>query len=204
VVIHLQLKARSALCAVALVVPASFSSCNSPVKPDHFEATVMKVIHAFHDRDGATLNGLISEETGLAVIYRIGVFDEYVLVDSIDFEQPVPAYLGYPDMVAVPDSVHYAELPVYDCGEMVWDKTGLFADTTRSDDKLAQTAQNLVKYRGDSIPETELARFRDLAQQSRRIVLTGQEDEELIFNLTLIADKWYLTLIDRVTTDCSA
>ncbi|MFC3196433.1 hypothetical protein ACFOET_02280 [Parapedobacter deserti] len=194
----------SALCAIALFVLASFSSCSSPVKPENFETTVWKVIHAFQDRDTATLNGLISEKIKLAVLYRIGVFDEYVLIDSIDFEQPMPDYLGYPDIVAVPDSVHYTELPVYDCGELVWDKTGLFADTTRSDDKLAQTALNLVKYRGDSIPEAELARFRNLAQQSRRIVLAGHEDEELIFNLTLIADKWYLTLIDRVTTDCSA
>lgn len=177
---------------------------NSPVEPENFETTVWKVIHAFHDRDTATLNGLISEKIGLAVVYRIGVFDEYVLIDSIDFEQPIPDYLGYPDVVTVPDSVHYAELPIYDCGELIWDKTGLFADTTRSDDKLAQTALNLVKYRGDSIPEADLIRFRNLAPQSRRIVLASNDDEELIFNLTLIADKWYLTLIDRVTTDCSA
>jgi len=186
VVTYVQLKATSALCAAALFVLASFSSCSSPVKPENFETSVWKVIHAFQDRDTATLNGLISEKIGLAVLYRIGVFDEYVLINSIDFEQPIPNYLGYPVVTSAPDSVHYGKLPVYDCGELVWDKAGLFADTARSDDKLAQTALNLVKYRGDSIPETELARFRNLAQQSQRIVRAGQEDEELIFNLTLI------------------
>jgi len=39
---------------------------------------------------------------------------------------------------------------------------------------------------------------------SHRIVLSDKIDGELIFYLTLINKKWCLTIIDRVTSDCSA
>lgn len=180
------------------------SACAPDAVDDSFESTVVKVIEAFRAQDDSTLNTLISPEAGLTIIYRMGVFDQYDRTDAIDFERPIPAYFPYPSLTLLADTLIYETLPEFDCGTLAWNKTGLFADTTQQDNKLSQTALNLVTYRGDSIPQTEIQQFQQLETHSRRIVWANDTDNELIFNLTRIGDRWYLTLIDRVTTDCSA
>lgn len=190
----------SSICVTVLV-----AACSPQTTDDNFESTVAQVIEAFRVQDDSMLNALISQEAGLTVIYRMGVFDQYEWTDGIDFEKPIPSYFPYPRFAATQDTVlTYETLPEFDCGSMTWDKTGLFCDTTQQDNKLSQTALNLIAYRGDTIPQTEVRRFQQLEEHSRRVVWANNGDDELIFNLTWIGNRWYLTLIDRVTTDCSA
>lgn len=180
------------------------SSCQSPQITDDYETTIIKIIDAFRRQDDSTVNSLISKEVGLAVIYRTGVFDVYTIIDSIHFEQPVPTYFPYPQDMPIADSLDHGDLPSFDCGDMLWNKTGLFSDTTQRDNRLLQTAQNLINYRGDSISVTDIRRFQEIGQHSRRVILASNTTESLIFNLIRINNRWYLALIDRVTTDCSA
>jgi hypothetical protein len=86
---------------------------------------------------------------------------------------------------------------------MEWDKHGLYCDTIQKDTLLSGTPQNLIKYRGDEIADAEVQKLKQLEAKSRRIVL-ARAGRDFIFYLTLIDNKWYLTAIDRITTDCSA
>ncbi len=90
------------------------------------------------------------------------------------------------------------------CDSENWYKIGLYCDTTQRDDLLSKTALNLNKYRDENIPIKTIQDFKILESKSRRIVLIDNEDGELIFYITLINNKWYLTILDRVSSDCSA
>ena len=168
-----------------------------------FEQTIIKVVRAFKEKNETALNSLISKEKGLIVLFRPALFDEYSKTDKIDFDIPVPGYLPYSDFVTDYKLI-FASLPTYDCNSMKWSKIGLFCDTTIVDNLLSTTAWNLKKYREDNIPEYEIQAFEKLEKNSRRIVLSDSFDGELVFYLTLINDKWYLTILDRLSSDCSA
>jgi hypothetical protein len=87
---------------------------------------------------------------------------------------------------------------------MKWSKVGLYCDTTKLDTLLSSTAKNLKKWREDDIPDLKIKSFEELEKKSKRIVISDKEGGELVFYLTLIDNKWYLTILDRVTSDCSA
>lgn len=170
--------------------------------PNRFEENVYKVLNAFKIKSDSLVNELINPDKGVMIIYRTGVFNEYRFIRRIDFKKPVPANFPYPD-IAQDLKLQYDELPKFNCGTMEWDKYGLYCDTIRRDTLLSGTPQNLIKYRGDSIPLSEVEKLQKLESNSRRVVL-AQHDNSFIFYLTLIDNKWYLTAIDRITTDCSA
>lgn len=171
-------------------------------KQQNFEESVALVLNAFKEQNNTFINKHVHPDKGVMIIYRIGVFNEYTNTDKIDFEYPIPANFPYP-IITEEVSLQYEELPDFNCGTMQWSKHGLYCDTIKKDTLLSGTPQNLIKYRGDNIPASEVERLKRLESKSRRVVL-AQRDNSLIFYLTLIDKKWYLTAIDRITTDCSA
>ena len=156
---------------------------------------------AFKEKDASTINSLIPKDKGLIVLFKPGTMNKYGKTDQIDFEKPLPEYL--PNYHFVTDyKIKFESLPVYDCEALKWSKYGLYCYSVNIDSLLSGIAVNLNKFGGDSIPESELKNFVDLEKNSRRIVLS--EKGELVFYLTLINDKWYLTILDTVTSDCGA
>lgn len=186
-----------------LLIGLTFLSCSAQKKSDNLENTIIKVVKAFKEKDASTLNELISKENGLITLYRRGVFDQYEKTKIVDFENPVPEYLPYFDF-STDLKLSFESLPTFDCDNVKWNKIGIFCDTTKIDNLLSNTAKNLNKYRNDNISKKEIESFEKLEKNSHRIILSDGKEGELIFYLTLIDGKWYLTIIDRVTTDCSA
>ncbi len=170
---------------------------------NELEKTILQVVTALKEKDTLTLNKLIPKDKGLIVLFRRGVFDEYRKTDKIDFDNPVPEYLPYFDF-SIDYKLSFNSLPTFDCDKMKWSKYGLYCDTTTIDNLLSTTARNLNKYREDNISEFEIKTFEKIEKSSRRIVLADNDGGELIFYLTLINGKWYLTILDRVSSDCSA
>ena len=168
-----------------------------------FEWTVIKVVKAFKEKDASTLNGLINNDIGLIVLFRRGSPDEFSRTDKVDFKKPVPEYLPYFDF-STDYKIEYRTLPIFDCDSMKWSKTGIYCDTTQIDCLLSTTAQHLEAYKGVKVPDSEIEEFIKIENKSRRIVLADNDGGELIFYLTLINNKWYLTILDRVSSDCSA
>jgi len=168
-----------------------------------FEKTIIKVVKAFKEKDAFTLNCFINRKEGLLVLFRSGIPDEYLKTDIIDFRKPIPTYLPYSDF-STDYKIKYQFLPIFDCGSMKWSKSGLYCDTLNRDFLLSSTAKNLEANKGIKVPDEEIQKFVELENRSRRIVLTDKDGGELIFYLTIIDKKWYLTILDRVSSDCSA
>lgn len=170
---------------------------------EKLDISIIEIIKAFDSKDSDKINQYIHPDYGLIVLFRRGVMDEFEKADKIDFKNPVPEYLPYfPFKLDL--KIKYQTLPTHDCDSENWNKIGLYCDTTRRDNLLSKTALNLNEYRDENIPIKKIQDFKILESKSRRIVLIDNEDGELIFYITLINNKWYLTILDRVSSDCSA
>lgn len=170
---------------------------------DNLENSIIELIKAFDSKDSDKINQYIHPDYGLIVLFRRGVMDEFEKTDKIDYKNPVPEYLPYfPFKLDL--KIKYQTLPTYDCGSEKWNKTGLYCDTTKRDNLLSKTALNLNEYRDENIPNEIIQDFKSIESKSHRIVLIDNEGGELIFYITLIDNKWYLTILDRVSSDCSA
>ncbi len=170
---------------------------------DNIENSIFEIIKAFDSKDSDKLNQYIHPNYGLIVLFRRGVMDEFEKTNKVDFKNPVPEYLPYfPFKLDL--KIKYQTLPTYNCDSEKWNKIGLYCDTTLRDDLLSKTALNLNKYRDENIPLGTINDFQIIESKSRKIVLIDNEDGELIFYITLIDNKWYFTILDRVSSDCSA
>jgi hypothetical protein len=181
-----------------------FNSCKPATQPNaSLEAAIVKVVKAFKAQDAATLNQMIAPDKGLTVLFRRGILDEYTNIKAIDLKNPVVEYQFFTDYTVV-EQVSFEALPTFDCENLIWSKYGLFCDENAVDSILSTAALNQIEYGGQVIPETDINAFKALEKDSRRVVLADAKGGELVFYLTKMQDQWYLTLIDRVTSDCSA
>jgi hypothetical protein len=170
---------------------------------DNLKNSIVEIIKAFDSKDSDKINEYIHPDYGLIVLFRRGVMDEFEKTNKIDFNNPVPEYLPYfPFKLDL--KIIYQTLPTHDCDSEKWSKIGLYCDTTQRDDLLSKTAMNLNEYRDENIPIETIQDFKTIESKSQRIVLIDNEGGELIFYITLINNKWYLTILDRVSSDCSA
>ena len=188
---------------IFLLSTALNASCqNKASKGDDLARNITRVIKAFKDKDAKTLNSMIHKDHGLTVVFRSGVFDEYKTTDKIDFNNPVPNW-PYPDFKPELD-LKYETLPTFDCGSDEWSKKGLYCNTLKKDHLLSRTALNLIKYADIEVEQEVIDAFKELEDKSHRVVMVDADGKSLIFYLTQIKNKWYLTAIDRVSGDCSA
>lgn len=176
---------------------------NAMSRMQPLDGAVAGVVNAFGSRDAARLNRFVHPKQGVVVIYRQGVFNAFKTVSQIDFKKPVPEYFPYPK-IRGGAPLRYAALPVYDCGREAWSKTGLFCDPKYRDTLLSTTATNLKKNGLKEVSPETITRFRALEAKSVRVVLVGANGNDLVFYLTRIGGRWYLTIFDRVSSDCSA
>ncbi|PHN05728.1 hypothetical protein [Flavilitoribacter nigricans] len=172
-------------------------------KPEpQFEDHVQEVMRAFRQKDTRALNEMIHPERGLMIVFRPGVFNNYYHFKEVDLNEPHPHYL--PEITdSVDHQIAYESLPTFSCDEYVWNKTGLFCDTTSVDHLLSRTAQNRIRYDLGEVTDEEIQAFTDLENNSRKVVLADNVGRSLMFSLTPIDGKWYLTIIDLVRNDCS-
>jgi hypothetical protein len=193
-----------------LIVLAFAASCTPSPKTetirqeeDTFERAVAKILVALKEKNAAGLNRFIHPDTDLTIIYRDGVFNQYAKVERVQYDELMPN----PFLFTISDTngkIRYEKLPTFDCDGMKWTKYGLYCDTLENDHLLSSTAANLVKYRGDHIAQEEIEAYTALEDRSRRIVLADPTEGDLVFYLSYIEGKWYLTILDKVTSSCSA
>ena len=53
------------------------------------------------------------------------------------------------------------------------------------------------------VPQEKIKEFRALEKISRKVVIADNNENDLILYLSFIRGKWVLTIIDKITTDCS-
>ena len=185
---------------IILVFSVLIPSIEIKAQSSKLEDKIIQIINAFDAKDSVLINNFIHPDYGLMIVFRLGVFNQYEKRNNIDFNKPVAAYFPF----EIDTTINFQALPTFDCESYQWSKTGLYCDTTQRDHLLSKTAISLIKYAEVNIPTETVESFKELESKSHRIVLIDNEDGELIFYLTLIGDNWYLTMLDRIASDCSS
>lgn len=170
-------------------------------KERDFAVTLKAVVAALSSRDSATLSKYIHKHTGVYILNRIGVINTYKHFAALGFSDLTYPNVPFYDSVKLTPLI-YSKLPGFDCEK--WTAVGTFVDTTQTDHLLSKTAQYLNKEFKNEVPVKVIDDFRKLENKSRRIVIAENNRNELIIYLSLINNKWVLTIIDKVTCDCSS
>jgi len=187
-----------------LVFLTAFFFCElTDTKEQQFKITVQAIIDGFSNQDSIKVSKFIDKRRGVYLLHRIGVFDTYDHFPSVTFSNSsYPEILFKSSKGVKYSSINYSTLPKWDC-EKAWSKKGLFVDTTKTDHLVSQICNNRNKYRPDTISVKTIQSFYKLENKSRRIVLYDTHEKELVFYLSYLNGKWYLTIIDSVSSDCS-
>ena len=185
---------------VLLISPA-LAAAQSP-KEMNFQNTAKAVVQKLATRDSAGLSKFIDTTVGVYILYRIGVQDQYKQYKRVNFKDSAYPNAPFYDEVKL-TKLEYSPLPAFDCAKSKWNKYGSFVDTTKTDQLLSKTARRLVLYKKKKITPKAIQSLIELESRSRRIIVANKSGKDLVFYLTLINNKWYLTMIDKITTDCS-
>lgn len=142
---------------------------------------------------------------GVYDVHRIGIPDTFKRYTSLEFAFPKEKNTTmYPNLSEVTRELLALKLinyeAAYDCNEMEWDKSGLFISNSDTSPKLSEMIK-WIDFKKDELPKDFEKKALYIEENSCRVVLT---QFDIIFCLTKIDDAWYLTLFDRVSTDCSA
>ena len=180
-------------------------------KQQSFETAVKEIVTAFKTKNIKPVKKYIDAQMGLYTIYRPGVFDQYGKMEKPEFGEGMPnAVLSARHIVYT--AIQYRKLPSYSCDADKWARYGIFCDTVKISNALSDVCKSLNKYlyeeADQKIPAKEINKYIQWEKQSRRVVcckkITGGGSEDLIIHLIWKNNRWYLWLIDKVLTDCSA
>jgi len=174
-----------------------------------FEQTVYKLIKAAREKDNKTINSLINKDYKLVTIYRIGVPDVFSFIDSIDLNWTTDYIINYHavEVTGADYKIQYEPLPQFECDTEKWNKPpGLYCDKNKADRVFTNAVRFYMDYemRDNQISEKQYQLYRQLEENSRKIILLMEDGTELCFSLTWLNGKWWFTILDRVSSDCSA
>lgn len=169
---------------------------------EKFELFCSRASEYFENKDVKGLNSLIHSDFGIFTLYRMGVPPIILHETILDKEYPVPYYYPY-SKAENHFPIKYTELPEYNCDTFEWEKQGIFADTLRQSKKLSEIIEFNITYDIFTIPDNIKRKAEFVERNSWRLIFTDI-GEGLVIYVTFIDDNWYLTVIDRITTECGA
>lgn len=194
------------LLAITLQINNAF--CQNE-KQQGFEKAVKEIVSAFKTKNNKVIKNYTDAATGIFILHRQGVFDRYMKLDKLDLKDYAHAIISLESTINY-STIHYRNLPSYSCDTDLWARYGIFADTLKVSHALSDVCKSLNKYLfeepAEKIPAKEINRYVQWEKQSRRVVCCKKKggSEDLIFHLIWKNNRWYLWLIDKVLTDCSA
>lgn len=174
------------------------------LKEQQFISTVKSILTAFSKQDSISITKFVHKDLNVFQLHRNGVFNTFVLHPSISFGSEYPYILFTQSKGIQLSQIRYEALPKFSCNNDSWSKTGIFVDTTRTDHLLSNTSKDHIKYGLDTFSSKKIQSLYTLEKKSRRVVAVDRNGKELVFYLSYLAGKWYLTIIDFVSSDCSA
>lgn len=184
-----------ALCLILAV------SAFAQSKQVQFERAVAEIMQCLEKDDLATINQkYIHPGIELFVVYRMGVPDIFYRTATLEKDSVYSSpYFYTASLQAEKRQLKPAQVD-FDCNKEQWTRKGFFYQKN-----VPQLLSNIVKFLKqyesvDTEVET-LNTIKTIENNSYRIVDTTSS---IVFYLTWTGNKWYLTVFDLVSMDCSA
>jgi hypothetical protein len=170
-----------------------------------FKKACNDIANAFAKENIGAINKYIDADAGVYVISRPGAIDAFVNQKQLDKKKPFAIKYPYKDTSAVKKhAVSFAVAPKYNCGDMKWDKAGFVADTLTKYSRLSDLMNFLATNNGEKYTAAQIE-MRDVVEKKmRKVVFTKiSKNRGLVFYMSLLKGKWYLTMIDLTEGMCA-
>jgi hypothetical protein len=183
-----------------------------------FQKTVQDVIQAYNVKNATAFNKFINKKEGVYFLVKNGVYEFWHKRKQVQFKTSNDStYLPYPyssilceQKLPANYSLTYSAYPNFNCNSSK-NKVGLFIDTSYKVNSFSNLIKKYLKYNDigleKAVLKEELYKVKMIESTSRKILIISNRKtkwgESFIFYLTYINQKWYITVIDFASVDCS-
>ncbi|MET3037458.1 hypothetical protein ABXT08_15215 [Chryseobacterium sp. NRRL B-14859] len=203
-----------------------FSSCGSlHGQNKEIEQFVKKVVEAYNQKDSEKFNQLINKNTGLVLVTTLGANNSWskvqkVCLDKKCLEKGIAESAGTPYQSFLEkyktgslnlNKIEFTEQSYFECDKIA--KQGIFVASENKFHTLSESVSLFIKHFRDIIGEEPDQKKKNELEKDRKdfskIELTGRRITvnstagTFVFYLTRMNGKWYLTIIDFASMDCS-
>lgn len=176
------------------------------IQEDTLQTTAVQVLQALAKRDSAALSRFINPELGIWMIHRPGAID-YI---EHGFTVSPPPKIQYPWVMGPfkqleKTAVLTKGLNKFSCDSNVWQKIGFLYCDTCNDNKLAIIQDFMIEWKLAEVTENQkkLA-AKALNGDVKFWYVEDRTERGLVFHLTELNGKWWLTILNFVESDCGA
>lgn len=198
-----------------------FSGCGSlKGQNKDVEQFVKKMVKTYNEKNSDKFNQLINKNTGLFFITTTGSNNSWSKVQNVCLDKKCPESIGIPYQSFLEgyktgdlnlNTIEFTEQSFFECEKI--EKQGIFVSSENKFHPLSESVsffmKNSFNILGEKLEhkkknelENELKTFKKIETKSRRVTVNSKGGT-FIFYITNIAGKWYLTIIDFASMDCS-
>ena len=203
-----------------------FSGCGSlQGQNKDVEQFVKKVVETYNEKDSDKFNQFIDKNTGLTLITTTGPNNTWLKVQKVCLDKKCldngtaePAGIPYQSLLEEYktgdlnlNTIEFTEKSFFECEKI--EKQGVFVASENKFHALSESInfflENSPKILGEELDAKkknelvkDIGKFRKIEAKSRRVTVNSK-DGTFIFYITNINGKWYLTVIDFASMDCS-
>jgi len=183
---------------------------NIPQNEQQFINTCKKIGQALISKDLKTLNSYVNKNTGAYVLYGLGAYGGCLHLTKIVSDTSLFSLNEYYDSIPFKtDRLKFENKPIYfTCSgddenkSYQWNKEGSFIDISNKHKPISHLMHFWSQSDlGFELSTSEKIRIKNIEKNMRKVVCTAADT---IFYMSFINNKWYLTIIDQLETDCDA
>jgi hypothetical protein len=169
-----------------------------------FSKTCSEIVNAFAKKNIAGLNKYSNTNTGVYIISRPGAVSVFTRIKKFDDKTFFALKYPYRDTTAIKKhTITYASAPRFDCGDMKWDKMGFVADSSAGYKPITEIMDFREKYEHEKYTAEDVDKKNETEKRLRKVVYTHiAKNHGLVFYMSFIQGKWYLSIIDITAGSC--
>ncbi|MDR6920876.1 MULTISPECIES: hypothetical protein [Chryseobacterium] len=203
-----------------------FSGCGSlQGQNKDVEQFVKKVVEIYNEKNSDKFNQLIDKNSGLTLITTTGPNNSWLKVQKLCLDKKcldnrIAESAGVPYQSLLEEyktgdlnlnTIEFTEKSFFECEKI--EKEGIFVASENKFHALSESInfflENSPKILGEELEAKkknelvkDIGKFKKMETKSRRVTVNSK-DGTFIFYITNIGGKWYLTVIDFASMDCS-
>lgn len=179
------------------------SGCAVSVRQEQARGIARQAVLALATADSAALNALIHPGLGLWILHRPGAIDAVT-----NLEKPVSLRSWYRYFAPVTANMvgrASAGKLSHSCETDSWNRTGFVICDTCNDDKLRIIADFMKTWFSDTMPEKQRKKAETVLKSDVKCwYVEDVNDPGLVFQLTWYENRWWLTVLNLVDSNCGA